>query len=256
MGTQLIEPQSPRLAGADERRLSIVEHLEELRKRLWICAAVILVASLGSATFAGALVEWLKRPAGSLLPRLAFFSPPEAFVAHLKVAVTAGLILSLPIILHELWMFIRPGLTRRERTAGLAFVWWGSALFTAGGAFAYWVVLPVCLRFLLAFGGSELEAVISISRYLSFATMVIVACGAMFELPLAVWLLTASGVITPQWLRRHWRHAVVGVVVAAALLTPTADVATMILLAVPMLALYELSIWIASAAAPRKAQDV
>ncbi|MBI4003711.1 MAG: twin-arginine translocase subunit TatC [Candidatus Omnitrophica bacterium] len=252
MDTQLIEPQSPRLAGTDGHRLPVIGHLEELRKRLWICAGVILVASMGSLTFAGTLVDWLKRPAGSLLPRLAFFSPPEAFVAYLKVAVTAGLVLSLPIVLHELWAFIRPGLTRRERGAGLAFVWWGSALFAAGGAFAYWVLLPVSLTFLLEFGGGQLEPVISISRYLSFTTMVILACGVVFQWPLAVFLLAKLGVIRPQTLRRKWRHAVVGMVVVGAILTPTTDVATLFLMIVPMLALYEVSIWLAQLATPRR----
>ncbi len=236
-------------------RLPITGHLEELRRRLWVCIGVIGCTSAISFAYAGRLVEWLKRPAGAALPRLAFFSPPEAVLAYMKVAVTAGLVLSLPVILYELWVFIRPGLMPREQRYGLGFVWWGSVLFLAGGAFAYWVLLPVSLQFLLGFGGGQLEPVISISQYLSFTTMVILVSGAVFQLPIAVLLLTKLGVATPQMLRRKWRHALVTMVVAAAILTPTADASTMLLMTVPMLALYEVSIWVAALAARRKRPD-
>jgi len=130
-------------------------------------------------------------------------------------------------------------------------VWWGSGLFVAGGAFAYWLLLPVSLQFLLGFGGGQLEPMISISRYLSFTTMMIFACGLTFQWPLAVFFLAKIGVVRPQSLRRKWRHAVVVIGVAAAVLTPTADVATMLLLVAPMLVLYEVSIWVAGVAVRR-----
>lgn len=250
-------PIIPRDAELEDepRRLSLTGHLEELRKRLWICVVVVLAASLGSFAWAGWLVDWLKRPAGSWLPRLAFFSPPEALVAYMKMAVMTGVVLSVPVLLYEGWAFVRPGLTPREQRYGLAFVGWGSLLFLAGAAFAYGVLLPVSLRVLLGFGGPQLEPVISISRYVSFATMVILVCGVVFQWPLAVVLLTTLGVIRPQTLRRKWRQAVLVMVVAAALATPTTDVATLLLLTVPMLALYEVSIWIAHLAAPRRDRD-
>lgn len=234
-----------------ERRLPVTGHLEELRRRLWVCVAAMLLASALSVAWTGRLIDWLKRPAGPLLPRLAFFSPPEALLAYMKVAVMAGLVLCVPIVLSQLWAFVRPGLARKERGYGLVFIWWGSALFLAGAAFAYWVILPVSLRFLLGFGGGQLEPVISISRYLSFTTMVILACGVVFQWPLVVFLLAKLGVIRPQTLRRKWRHAVVGMVVVGAILTPTTDVATLLLMTIPMLALYEVSIWIARFAASR-----
>ena len=264
MDTKLSEPQPPQViapdadherAGADDRRLPVTGHLEELRRRLWVCVGAILLGSGLSFAWTGQLIDWLKRPAGALLPRLTFFSPPEALLAYMKVAVMAGLVLCVPIVLSQLWAFVRPGLARKERSHGLAFIWWGSALFLAGGAFAYWVILPVSLRFLLAFGGGQLEPVISISRYLSFTTMVILACGVVFQWPLVVFLLAKLGVIRPQALRRKWRHAVVGMVVVGAILTPTTDVATLMLMTVPMLVLYEVSIWIARIAALRPRRD-
>jgi len=237
------------------RKFPVVEHLDELRRRLWVCLLVISVASTASFGLAGKLMDWLKRPAGASLPTLAFFSPPEAMLAYLKVAVISGLILSTPLLLHELWAFISPGLTPRERRYGLAFVWWGTVLFGAGVAFAYWVLLPVSLKFLLGFGSGQLTPVISISRYISFTTMVMIACGGVFELPLAIALLTKIGIVTPQMLRRKWRHAVVILMIAAAILTPTTDVATMILMVAPMLVLYETSIWVARCAVPRSPRD-
>jgi len=239
----------------DEQRLPLAGHLEELRKRLWICLGALLVVSMVSFAVAGQLIEWLKRPAGSSLERLAFFSPPEAILAYMKVAITAGLFLAMPVVLAQLWTFIRPGLAPRERRFGVAFIGWGSVLFLAGGAFAYGVMLPVSLKFLLGFGGDQLEPVISISRYLSFTTMVMLACGVMFQLPLVVFLLAKLGLVRPQTLRRRWRHAVLAIVVVGALVTPTTDVATLLLMTVPMLALYEISIWIATWAAPRSRND-
>lgn len=261
MDTPVTEPPSTKVAPAEahpqraphERRLSVVGHLEELRKRLWGCLVVITLASMISFAWTDQLVEWLKRPAGPALQRFAFFSPPEAFLAYMKVAITVGLFLSSPMILAQVWAFVSPGLTARERRYGFGFIWWGSVLFVAGGAFAYWVLLPVSLRFLLNFGGGQMEPVMSVSRYLSFTTMVILSCGAAFQLPLVMFILARLGLVSAAMLRRKWRHAVVAIVVAAAILTPTADVATLLLLVVPMLALYELSIWVMGVAASRRA---
>lgn len=241
----------PEAVEASERHLPVTGHLGELRRRLWICLGAMALTSAASFPWSGRLIQWLKQPAGAALPKLAFFSPPEAVLAYVKVALTAGLFLSMPVVLYELWGFVRPGLTRREGRFGLAFVWWGSALFLAGGAFAYGVLLPVSLKFLLGFGSEHLEPVISISRYLSFTAAVILACGLVFQLPLLIFLLAKMDLVRPETLRSKWRHAVVVMAAAAALLTPTADAATMLLLVAPMLALYEISIWIAGAASPR-----
>ena len=250
--TQMASAEAPPQRALNERRLPILDHLEELRKRVWGCVAVIILASMISFVWTDQLVEWLKRPAGPALQRFAFFSPPEAFLAYVKVAITVGLFVSAPMILAQVWAFISPGLTVRERRYGVGFTWWGSLLFLAGGAFAYWVLLPVSLRFLLNFGRGQMEPVMSVSRYLSFTTMVILSCGLAFQLPLVMFILARLGLVNSTMLRQKWRHAVVAIVVAAAILTPTADVATLLLLAVPMLALYELSIWVTGFSASRR----
>lgn len=232
----------------EEHRFSLIQHLEELRKRLWICLLSVLFGAAVSFTWAGQVIEWLKKPAGKILPQLAFFSPAEGVMAYLKVAFMAGFVLAVPIVLYEIWAFIRPGLSKRERRFGLAFIGWGTLLFLSGVAFAYWAFLPASLRFLLSFGDQTLVPVISISRYLEFVTTLLIACGVVFQLPLAVFLLTKLGLITPRMLLARWRVALVGMTVAAALLTPTPDVINMGLLMVPLLVLYEMSIgvsWLA-----------
>jgi sec-independent protein translocase protein TatC len=209
---------------------------------------VVLTSGIGFGV-AGRLIEWLKRPAGSLLPRLAFFSPTEALVAYVKVAVLFGVVLALPVLLYQVWAFVRPGLIRRERTAGLAFVWWGSVLFATGAALAYTVCLPVFLQFLLNVGSPSLEPVISISRYLSFVTSVILICGAFFELPLVVWMLSRLGILTPRVLRRRRSLALLAMLIVAAFVTPTTDAISLLLMTVPLLVLYELSILVSSLSA-------
>lgn len=260
MPTELISPDHPEAAAAtnaqpvlpDERRLSLADHLEELRRRLLAAVAAVAVGAALSWAWVGTVIEWLKRPAGTALPQLAFFGPAEGMVVYLRVAALSGFVLALPVILHEVWGFVNPGLTPRERRYGLAFVWWGSILFVLGAAFAYGVLLPVSLKWLLGVGAGQLVPVISVSRYLSFTALVIVATGLVFELPLAVWCLARIGVVTHAALRRRWRHGLLGVVVAAAVLTPTTDVVTLLLMALPLLVLYEVSVWVARFATVRK----
>jgi len=249
-----VPPASADQAG-DGRRLSLTGHLDEVRHRLWISVGAVLAATVACFAVAGVLVEWLKRPAGSALQQLAFFGPAEAMLAYLKVAMAAGVVICMPLLLYELWAFITPGLTPRERRYGIAFIWWGSALFLLGCAFAYWALLPVSLAFLLGFGGEQLQPVIHVSRYLSFTTSVLLASGAIFQLPLVVYILAKLGLLHPQTLRRQWRAAVLIMVVAAAIITPTADAATMLLMVLPMLGLYEVSIWVAKLATPRQVRD-
>ena len=235
--------------------LSMTGHLEELQKRLWIVIMTIAVTSVVGFYFSDRLVKWLKRPAGDTLPKLSFFSPAEAVIAYLKVALVFGVFVSLPVILYEVWAFIRPGLTLRERRYGLSFVFWGSLLFLAGAAFAYWILLPPSLAFLLSFGSRTLQPVISINHYLSFTSTVILACGVVFEFPIVIFFLTKLGLVTPQKLRGNWKMAFLGMVIVAAAVTPTQDPINLILMTVPLLLLYEISI-VVSVFASRRRKDV
>ncbi len=245
------ERHASRSGTTNEVRLTIAEHLEELRRRLGISLAVLVVCVGITMTQVDRVIGWLRRPAGIDLPRFAYFSPTEPIIAYVKVGCLSGLVLAMPVILWQLWGFVRSGLTWRERYYGVAFVWWGSVHFLGGVAFAYYILLPASLRFLLGIGQRYLEPVISIDRYLSFVTALMVSCGFVFELPILLCILVKIGIVTPEWLRQQRPYAMLILVIAAALITPTTDPVNLMLLALPMIFLYELSILMAGFAVPR-----
>jgi len=242
MATSTLQKRPPHLDDRPASRLTLVEHLDELRWRLALCLATLFVTGTLALWNAERLIAWLRRPIGIWPLRLAYFSPTEALGAYLTVGVWGGLILALPVILYQAWMFVRPALTWRERSAVLAWLGWGSALFLGGAAAAYWLVLPKLLRFLLSIGSPSLQPVLSVRQYLSFVLSVVISCGAVCELPLVIALLTRLDVVTPQSLRRFRPLALLALVIAAALLTPTTDAFTLLLAMIPLAALYELSI--------------
>ena len=159
--------------------------------------------------------------------------------------------MALPVVLWQGWAFIQPALMPTTRSRGLAVVWWGTVCFGVGAAFAYTVLLPLFLTFLLSIGHPALEPVISINRYLGFVIGMLVICGALFELPLAIVFLTRAGVVTPKALRLRRRWAVLAMVVVSAFLTPTTDAVSLGLMTLPLLALYEVSILLSSWSSPR-----
>ena len=244
MPSPSIEPMaSPR--SVEDRPRNVLEHLEELRRRLWVCVMTVGLAAGAGFGLGDRLMEWLIHPASAVLPRLAFFHPTDALTAYLSVAIVFGLVAASPVVLYQVWAFVRSGLTWRERYYGFMLVSWGTGLFALGAAIAYGVVLPIFLKFLLSVGGPQLEPVISINAYLSFVLGTMVICGLLCELPLAIVLLTRLGVVTPALLRRQRRLAVLAIAIISALVTPTTDAVTMGVVAIPLLGLYELSVWIA-----------
>ncbi|MBI4353777.1 MAG: twin-arginine translocase subunit TatC [Candidatus Omnitrophica bacterium] len=233
-------------ASGGEGRLTVSEHLQELRRRLGISLLTVVIASVSSALFADRILAWLTQPAEPYLTRLAFFSPTEGLAAYLKVIVVSGLVVAMPVVLYQLWAFVRPALTWKERSYGFSFVGWGIALFIFGGAFAYTVCLPAFLKLLLSVGGGRLEPVISINQYLSFVLGVIVLCGVLFELPVAVVMLTRLGVVSAKWLRRSRPLVLLVMLIMAAVLTPTTDAISLLFVTIPMALLYEAGLAIAT----------
>lgn len=224
--------------------MSLAEHLEELRRRLGICLAALLVTTTVSFTQVERILGWLQRPAAWWLPRFAFFSPTEALVAYVKLSVLAGLALAMPVLLWQAWGFVRTGLRPAERRYGLVFIWAGTAAFLAGVLFAYHVLLPPTLRFLLSLGEPLLQPIISIDRYVAFVATLLFWCGTVCELPIVLWLLAKVGIVTAAWLRQQRPYAVLVMAIAAALITPTTDPVNLLLMAAPMAGLYEASIWL------------
>ena len=223
-------------------RLTLAGHLEELRRRLGISLAVLLMAVGLSLTQVERIIRWLQRPAEGWLPQFAFFSPTEPLLAYLKVGVLSGFVLAMPVLLGQLWGFVRSGLTPTERSWGAAFVWWGSVQFLAGATFAYLVVLPLSLRVLLGIGRDLLLPVISIDRYLTFVTSLVFWCALVFELPVVLFILAKVGIVTPEWLRQQRPLAILTIAIIGALVTPTTDPVTMLLVSFPLVIFYEAAI--------------
>lgn len=232
-----------------ELRMSWVDHLEELRRRLLFYLAVLVLASAGTFQYSEALLKWIARPAAALV----FTAPAEAFLTRLKVALWGGFLLSLPVLLYEAWRFAAPALTEREKKA---WVWVCPAslgLFALGGGLALFIVVPNAMRFLLAFGTEELTPMLSVGAYLKFVVSLSLAFGVLFQLPLALLFLNTAGLVSPEGLSTYRRHVYLGSFVAAAVLTPGPDVFSQVLLAGSTVLLFELSLAVLRLAGSRSA---
>jgi sec-independent protein translocase protein TatC len=230
-------------AGPDEAKMSFLEHLGELRTRIvWS----LVPAGVGVAVafyFTDRIIKFLARPITSLQTELVFMAPTEAFWTYMKVAMIAGLFVAMPAVLWNVWAFVSPGLLKRERKYAAPFVIIGSFLFLAGGAFALLVVVPFAVRFLVTFGqGQGLRPVISVSSYVDFVLKFTLAFGVVFELPVVITLLSMMGLVTPQFLSRNRKYAILLSFVVAAILTPTPDILNQSLMAGPLCLLYEVGI--------------
>jgi sec-independent protein translocase protein TatC len=225
-----------------EIRLSLIEHLNELRYRLVVCLTATLVFSLISYRYVGVILEILTKPVGKLV----FISPLELFMVYLKIAVIGGLILASPIVFYQLWKFVSGALKPQEKKYVKIFFPVSFLLFITGCAFAFLFIVPYGTKFLLSFATERIVPMISVGKYVSFATILIFASGLVFELPVVVIFLTQIGLVSPVALRRQWKYIVVLIFVIAAVITPTPDIFTQCILAVPMLILYLVSLWISA----------
>ncbi|RMH22029.1 MAG: twin-arginine translocase subunit TatC, partial [Acidobacteria bacterium] len=211
-------------------RMGLLEHLEELRRRILRALAALVVGFAACWAFSRGIYDFLAQPIYHLMPpgkKLTFLGVTDPFLIYVKVALLAGTFLASPYVLYQFWAFVAPGLYRRERRTALPFVVFGSLLFVGGGAFAYYVAFPFAVQFLLGVG-QDFEAQITVDRYLSFLMTVMLGMGLMFELPVVIVLLTRLGLVTPRFLLRHFRWAVLIIFIAAALITPTPDVFNML----------------------------
>jgi sec-independent protein translocase protein TatC len=232
--------------------MTIVQHLDELRRRLIICVTAVGVGSIAGFVFYRRILDLLQQPykdairslPETLTENLIVTTPTEPFLAFLKVGLFSGLLIALPVILFQLWRFITPGLTKRERRLAIPFVLSSLVLFAGGGVFAF-SILPRGLSFLFSFGGDNLVPLLTIDRYLSFLFFLILAFGLAFELPLVLLFLAGVRVISSAQMRRWRRYAALGTVVFAAVATPTQDPYTMLLMWVPLYLMYEGAILVA-----------
>lgn len=229
--------------------MTFLEHLEELRRRiLWSLGTLILTASLGfwlTAEFG--VLEFLTSPVRPLLRdgRLAYLHPTEPFMVTFKVGLFVGVLIALPIIFYHFWRFVAPGLLKNEKRVFIPALVSSVGLFMLGAALAFFVVLPIGLRFFFSFGSEALEPVITIGQYFSFAMNLTLMFGIAFESPLVIIVLTYIGVLSPRTIRKYRRHAIAAQAILAAVMTPSADVLSMLLMFVPLYVLFEASVIVA-----------
>jgi sec-independent protein translocase protein TatC len=231
-----------------DRPMTIVEHLEELRRRLLLAFAALGVGSVVGFLFVDRVLDFLIRMMG--VERVVFFAPAEALFIRLKIAVFIGVFVGLPVILYQLWAFVAVGLTQTERRHAMLLLPPSLVLFFLGAAFGLFVILPIGIRVLLSYQTTTLQPLLAISPVLSFIIAFALGFGFVFQVPIAVIFLARMGLVSPAALAGTRRYAIVAIFVVAALLTPP-DPLTQILMAVPMVILYELSIWVARLVAPR-----
>jgi sec-independent protein translocase protein TatC len=230
--------------------MSFLEHLEELRARIFH-SIVAIALGMGACWFARErLVAFMTEPIVEVLKRdgqpekLVYLNPTEPFNLYLKVCALAGLFITSPYVLYQVWLFISPGLYRREKKYVVPFMFSTILLFLAGGLFGYRMVYPAALDFLIGIG-RQFSAMITIHEYTDLFLTVILGLGLVFEMPILIFFLALMGVVSAGWMWRNIRYAVLGIFIVAGALAPTPDISSMVIFASPMLALYVLSIGIA-----------
>jgi sec-independent protein translocase protein TatC len=239
-----------------EDRMTLMEHLAELRKRLFISAAAMVLCMVAAAILQKYVFELLIHPLPKAHQHLLTFSPTEPFLVSLEVWFYAGLIAAAPLLIYEFWAFIGPAFTTGERKRVLPVVGVTAFLFLGGVVFGYWLVLPRGLQFLLGWDSHFFNVQVRAADYLSFAAWFLVAFGACFEMPVILVGLVTFGVIDVRFLRKHRRAAIVINAVVAAVATPSQDAFSMLAMFIPLVVLYEVAIVVAAVMVRRRRRAV
>ncbi len=246
-----------------ENKNTFWDHIEELRKRLIISIIFIAVGASAGFYFSEELLNIMEFPLRSRFQislhnpyiklitssspiKLVFLKPIEAIWTYLKLGLIAGLIIALPLVLYEIWLFIKPGLFPAERKYVRLFVAAAGIFFVIGGLFSFFIILPFAMKFLLSYGTSELVPMLSVEQYVDFCLQFILSFGLVFELPFVLLILSAIGIVSPKGLAENRRYAVVGAFILGAVLSPSPDVFNQTLVAVPLIVLYEVGILLSS----------
>ncbi|MFN7453434.1 MAG: twin-arginine translocase subunit TatC [Pseudobdellovibrionaceae bacterium] len=225
-------------------KLTLIEHLTELRVRLIRVAWGIFLGLLVCYYFSEKIFEIVRSPILPYLPEggLVFTGPADKFIAHIKVSIFGGILLTTPFWLFQILSFVSPALYKKEKKIALGFIVSGSVLFILGVLFSYYLMLPTAFEFLLGFGGTMDKPMITIDAYLSFFLMTSLAFGLSFELPLVLVLLGMLGIVSSSFLSKNRRYAVLLLAFVAAIVTPQPDAFSMLMMLLPLIALYEVSV--------------
>ena len=239
---------------AEDKPMTLRDHLTELRKRLFRAFMWMILGFMVCYPFAEQLFDLLFKPLMKAMPeasKLIYTSPPEAFFTFMKVAFVAGIFSTSPLIFYQVWAFVAPGLYKEEKLYILPVAVFSALFFISGGAFCYFVVFPFAFEFFMSYNQGLIQAMPSLNETLSFVLQLLLAFGLVFELPLFVFFLSRLGIVTADMMRRFRRYAVLVMVIVAAILTPP-DVLSQLLMAGPLMLLYEASILIAAAFGKKK----
>ena len=237
--------------------MSLIEHLEELRRRLIHSAVYLIVAFFIAYGFHDRIADFMMQPITIALakhhqiPKLGYLNPIDPFNFFLKLSFVAGAILASPFVLYQVWLFISPGLYRNEKRYVLPFMTATVGLFLAGAFFGYHYVYPGALDFLLGYG-KQFTPMVTISEYTDLFMTVILGLGATFELPILIFFLALFGIVSAGWLWKNIRYAILVIFIIAAIITPTPDILTMCVFATPMLVLYLIGIGVAFMVHPKR----
>jgi len=229
----------------EDDKIPFTAHLEELRKRLIICFVAIGIGVVIAYGFKEKLFEILTLPLiREMRPgdKLIFTGLTEAFFTYMKVSFLAGIILVSPVIIYQFWAFVGPGLYKKERPYFVPIVLLSVFFFVGGSLFCFFVVFPFAFKFFLSFATDVIQPLPSMNEYLSFASVTMLAFGLVFELPLVIVFLARLGIVTVDFLRKNRKYAILLIFLVAAILTPGPDVVSQVLMAIPLMFLYEISI--------------
>jgi sec-independent protein translocase protein TatC len=241
--------------------MPLLAHLEELRKRIIFSVLGVIVGFLSCWSYADRIFGLVQQPLIQALRHhglpggLVYLNPTEPFNLYLEVGFVAGLFAASPFVFYQLWLFIAPGLYRKEKRYVLPFLLSTVGLFIAGGLFGYKMVYPASLDFLIGYG-DRFQPMITIGEYTKLFVTIIVGLGLIFEMPILVFFLALMRVITARWMWRNFRYSILAIFVIAAMITPTTDILNMCLFAAPMIALYGISIGVAWLVNPARRRGV
>jgi len=237
--------------------MGFLDHLEELRKRIVYSIAAVAVGFFACWWKVEAIYDIMQRPimdalrANGMSEKLVYLNPTEPFNLYLKIAALAGLFLTSPFVLYQVWMFISPGLYRKEKKYVVPFMVSTIALFSLGGIFGYKFVYPYALTFLINFG-KQFQPMITVGEYTQLFLSVVLGMGLIFEMPILVFFLALMGIMSAGFMWKNFRYAILVIFIVAAIVTPTTDILNMCIFAAPMIALYAISIGVAWLVHPKQ----
>jgi sec-independent protein translocase protein TatC len=239
----------------EDHKMSLTEHLIELRKRIFRIVIILLIGFGACYYYKDLVFDIITKPLTKVLPKngyLIYTGLTEAFFVYMKLAFFASLIITSPFILYQIWKFISPGLLLKEKKYVVPFVLSSTLLFTGGVLFGYFIVLPPAFEFFVSFNNQYLQAMISFGDYLSLFVTFLLGFGLSFELPIFIFFLAKLGIVNAKMLSKQRRYAILIIFIVAAILTPSPDALSQILMAIPLMFLYEISIFVAKFAEKKK----